>query len=79
MDWAAKNGHFDVVRWLYLNRSEGCSTDAMRSKHIAIVRYLFENGLVTDRQELKSALEFAQNFGRHVIAEYLKSVLEQKI
>ena len=53
MDWAAKNGHFDVVRWLYLNRSEGCSTDAMRSKRIAIVRYLFENGLVTDRKKLK--------------------------
>ena len=55
MDLAARNGHLDVVKWLHLNRYEGCPTFAMRSKHIAIVRYLVENGLVTDRQGPESA------------------------
>ena len=29
MDYASKNGHLDVVQWLHLNRSEGCSKDAI--------------------------------------------------
>jgi hypothetical protein len=28
-DYAAENGHLDVVKWLHAHRSEGCTTDAM--------------------------------------------------
>ena len=28
MDFAAENGHLDVVKWLHHNRSEGCTDDA---------------------------------------------------
>lgn len=29
MDWAAGNGHLDVVHWLHENRSEGSTTAAL--------------------------------------------------
>jgi hypothetical protein len=29
MDYAARNGHVDVVKWLHENRTEGCTTNAM--------------------------------------------------
>lgn len=29
MDAAAANGHLDVVKWLYANRSEGCPATAL--------------------------------------------------
>ncbi|KAJ3288319.1 hypothetical protein HDU76_007706, partial [Blyttiomyces sp. JEL0837] len=47
MDVAAKNGHLDVVKFLHLNRPEGCTTDAMDSAatngHLEIVKYLHYN------------------------------------
>ncbi|TDH71329.1 uncharacterized protein CCR75_001930 [Bremia lactucae] len=32
MNLAAKNGHNDMVKWLHLNRREGCTTEAMESQ-----------------------------------------------
>ncbi|KAE9274379.1 hypothetical protein PR003_g29627, partial [Phytophthora rubi] len=47
MDGAAANGHFEVVRWLHENRTEGCTTDAMdcaaRNGHLELVQYLHEH------------------------------------
>ena len=44
MDWAAENGHLDVVKFLHENRDEGCSKDAMddaaKNGHIDVVEYL---------------------------------------
>lgn len=31
MDWAAVNGHFDVMKWLDANRTDGCSDAAVNS------------------------------------------------
>ncbi|KAL2912478.1 hypothetical protein HK105_208050 [Polyrhizophydium stewartii] len=44
MDWAANKGHFNVVKWLHANRSEGCTTDAMdwaaSNGHLEVVEFL---------------------------------------
>jgi ankyrin repeat protein len=49
MDWAAENGHLDVVRFLHDFRTEGCTTDAMHRAavegHLEVVRFLQEHGL----------------------------------
>ena len=29
INYAAKNGHLEVTKWLHTNRAEGCTTDAM--------------------------------------------------
>lgn len=29
MDWAASNGHLEVVKWLHYNRTEGCSQNTL--------------------------------------------------
>jgi hypothetical protein len=29
MDWAARNNHLEVIKWLHTNRAEGCITDAI--------------------------------------------------
>ena len=29
MDDASSNGHLDIVKWLHINRKEGCTTKAM--------------------------------------------------
>jgi|SRR5215217_1642274 len=47
-DWAAYNGHLEVVKWLHENRTEGwCTKDAMdcaaRGGHLEIVKWLHEN------------------------------------
>ena len=80
VDNAAWNGHLDIVKWLHLNRSEGCTSYAMYwaviNGHISIVKYLYESGLVTDQQELRSAIESARRNGLYEIVEYLKSKLE---
>lgn len=44
VDAAAENGHFDVVEWLNLHRTEGCSSNAMDAAcstgNLKIVKYL---------------------------------------
>ena len=79
IDLAAQNGHLGVVKWLHSNRSEGCSAYALltaaQAGHKNIVKYLVENSLVTDRDSLRYAMEFAQLSGHHFIIEFLSSVL----
>jgi peroxiredoxin len=36
INWAVKNGHLEVVKFLHKNRTEGCTADAMN--------YAAENG-----------------------------------
>ena len=47
MDWAAQEGHLQVVKWLHENRSEGCTSDAMdgaaQEGHLDVVKWLHEN------------------------------------
>jgi hypothetical protein len=47
MDWAAMNGHLDVVQWIHANRTEGCTANAMdwavKYGHIHIIEWLREN------------------------------------
>ena len=48
MNYAAENGHFETVKWLFLNRSECSTTEAVieatesaeRSGHNEIVSWL---------------------------------------
>ncbi|KDO32625.1 hypothetical protein SPRG_02326 [Saprolegnia parasitica CBS 223.65] len=46
MDWAAANGHLDVVTFLHEKRSEGCTTKAMNraaaNGHLDVVTFLHE-------------------------------------
>jgi len=47
MDWAAYNGHIEVVKWLHENRKESCTTYAMAwaaaNGHLEIIKWLHEN------------------------------------
>ena len=45
---AAGNGHLKVVKFLHMNRTEGCDTAlifATENCHFEVVKYLIENGL----------------------------------
>jgi len=47
MDWAALNGHLDVIKWLCENRTEGCTFRAMDyaalNGHLDVIKWLCEN------------------------------------
>ncbi|CAK4092017.1 unnamed protein product [Aphanomyces euteiches] len=47
MDAAAMNGHFEIVKFLHANRSEGCTTEAMDQAaargHLEIVKFCTAN------------------------------------
>src|SRR6476620_10186707 len=46
-NWAAENGHFEVLKWLHENRTEGCTTNAMdwtaRRGDLEVLKWLHEN------------------------------------
>ena len=46
MDWAAKNGHFKIIKFLHENRQEGCTSFALewaeKYNHNEIIKYLNE-------------------------------------
>ena len=73
MDWAAKNGHLDVVVWLHENRTEGCSVEAMdwaaKNGHLDVVKWLHEN-----RTEgcSKDAMYWAVGNGHWDVVEWLR-------
>ncbi len=43
MDFAAHNGHLEVLTWLHENRNEGCTTNAMNwaaeHGHLEVVKW----------------------------------------
>ncbi len=47
MDYAAKNGHLSVVKWLHENREEGCTPYAMNAAamygHLDVCKWLYKN------------------------------------
>jgi hypothetical protein len=72
MDDASGNGHIDVVKWLHMNRTEGCSTGAMDyaswEGHLEIVVWLHENrseGCTT------KAIDVASWLGRLEVVKWL--------
>jgi len=56
MDYASRNGHLEVVKWLHFNRSERCTIYAMdwasENGHLGVVKWLHENRLHENRIEL---------------------------
>ncbi|KAL2915103.1 hypothetical protein HK105_205427 [Polyrhizophydium stewartii] len=61
LDNAAASGHLDVVQWLHLHRSDGCSTDAMDlaawAGRLDIVRFLHTHrseGCTTEAMNLSA-------------------------
>ena len=52
MDYAALNGCLETVKWLHLNRSEGCDHAILYATvagKLSVVKYLVENRLGVDR------------------------------
>ncbi|KAK1944312.1 putative ankyrin repeat protein L62 [Phytophthora citrophthora] len=47
MDNAASNGYLDIVKWLHVNRSEGCTYAAMdraaANGHLDVLKWLHDN------------------------------------
>jgi hypothetical protein len=47
MDYAAANGHLDVIIWLHRNRREGCTNAAMtkaaQNGHLKVINWLHSN------------------------------------
>ncbi len=47
MDYAARYGHLDVIKWLHENRIEGCTPYAMlwasANDHLDVIKFLHEN------------------------------------
>ncbi len=47
MDYAAGNGHLDLVKWLHKNRTDVCATNAMNyaalNGHLEVVKWLHKN------------------------------------
>ncbi|OQR93449.1 hypothetical protein THRCLA_08446 [Thraustotheca clavata] len=72
MDNAAANGHFEIVKYLHVHRSEGCTTNAMdlaaARGHVRVVKYLNEN-----RMEgcTKNAIEYAAANNYFEVVRYL--------
>jgi hypothetical protein len=47
MNYAASNGHLQVVKWLHEYRTEGCTAKAMdlaaRNGYLEVIKWLHEN------------------------------------
>ncbi len=43
MDWAAENGHLEIVKWLHQNRNEGCTSNVMNGaagkEHLEVIKW----------------------------------------
>ncbi|KAJ3382930.1 hypothetical protein HDU92_004496 [Lobulomyces angularis] len=72
MDYASRDGHLEVVKYLSEKRNEGCTTDAMdlasRRGHIEVVKYLSENR--TEGCTAK-AMDGAARMGHLAVVKYL--------
>eukprot|EP00122_Pirum_gemmata_P021472 Pgem_evm1s20004 len=73
MDFAAENGHLDVVKFLHRNRTEGCTKNAMtkavKNGHLEVVKFLHKHR--TEGCSPK-AFQFARDYGHKEIFEFLK-------
>jgi hypothetical protein len=85
MNWAAFNGHLDVVKWLHVDRrmrnynfeKTGCSKYAIvfaaEQDHVEVVKYLFEN--CREKSDLKEALSMVRCKNHELTLNFLLSVL----
>jgi ankyrin repeat protein len=72
MDWAAKKGHLEVIKYLHEKRKEGCTTYAMNwaagNGHLEVIKYLHEKrkeGCTID------AMNWAAKNGHLEVVKYL--------
>ena len=75
MDWVAHNGHIEVVKYLHLNRSEGCKNAlcyAAFKCHFEVVKYLVENELGI--HYIQDAIDEAKRYGYKEIVKYLERI-----
>ena len=82
VEYAAVNGHLDVLKWLHLNRSEGCDEDytlfySAKHGHFEVVKFLIETGICGKNSKvLKNGISIANhNYFREILS-YLRSVLD---
>ncbi|OQS01296.1 hypothetical protein ACHHYP_01348 [Achlya hypogyna] len=72
MDYAAQNGHAEVLRFLHEHRSEGCSRDAMdfaaQNGHMDVVQYLHD---VVGVAGTAKALDWAARNGHIDVLRFL--------
>ena len=76
MDWASLMGHLDIIKWLHVNRTVGCTRfalhNAARRGHIEVVKFLRLNraeGYVHD------AIFWANRMGHFHVVQYLEGTL----
>ena len=78
MDWAAENGHIEIVKWLHENRTEGCTKHAMNwaayNGHVEIVKWLHEN---RNEAYIESALLISKRYNHTKIVEYLQQYIKR--
>ena len=77
--WAAKSGHFDMVKWLFENRKEACEQCEMdyaaRGGNLDIVKWMYEN--MVQNKSLRgnvcaeSAIASAAEYGHFEIMDWL--------
>ncbi|KYQ91190.1 hypothetical protein DLAC_08107 [Tieghemostelium lacteum] len=71
MDYAAKNGHFDIVRFLNNSRKEGCTVNAIdyasRNGHLQVVEYLHS----IKKPCTVNAMNWAARYGHFDIVKFL--------
>ena len=73
MDWAAMNGHFDVIYFLHNNRAEGCTSitmdGAVKNGHLEVVKFLHE--FYADEDYSTAAMNAAAKNGHLRVVEFL--------
>ncbi|GAM20434.1 hypothetical protein SAMD00019534_036090 [Acytostelium subglobosum LB1] len=76
MDYAATNGHLNIVLYLHEQRTEGCSSWAMKGAaengHLDVVRFLHENR--TEDLDHSTAFESAAVKGQLSVIQYLHHI-----
>ena len=77
MDYAARNGYLDVVKFLHNNRNEGCTIKAMdwaaRCGHLDVVKFLHNNG----KKCITNAMNWAAKYGHLDIVKFLHDNREE--
>ena len=71
-NYAAMNGHLEVVKWLHEFRSEGCTKDAINlaacNGHLEVMKWLHEN---RTEGRTKWAMSYAASNGHLEIVKWL--------
>ena len=80
MDWAATEGHFNIVKFLYENREEGCTEYALyysaNRGHLNIVCFLCQNIKWINKQCIMNAIQWARLVNQDETKTHLIDILE---